>query len=129
MSGPIAGEGGIFSSAKRLASRLLGMVETRVELFSLELQEEKLRLIQILIWASAAVFLMSTALILLTGLVLLMCWQDPFNRLIALAVMCLLYFAGAIGAALALTRQLKREAMPFAETLGQLKKDRACFKN
>ena len=129
MFGSTAGEGGIFSSARRLAQRLIGMVETRVELFSLELQEEKLRLVHILIWASATVFLAATSLIMLTGLVLFAFWQDPSQRLIAMAVMAVLYLAGSVYSAVVLNKRLKREAMPFAETLGQLKKDRACFKN
>ncbi len=110
-------------------SRLLGIVETRVDLFALELQEEKLRLVQVLIWASATVFLAAAALIMLTLLVLLAFWHDPEQRFIAVVVIFLLYLLGSIYSGISLNKRLKREAMPFAETLGQLKKDRACCKD
>ena len=124
-----AGEGGLFASAKRFFSRLLGTVETRVELFALELHEEKLRLVEILIWASATIFLAATSLIMLTFMVLLVFWENPTYRLIAMGTMCLLYLSGAVGSGFLLKRKLKTGAKPFASTLGQLYKDRECLKN
>ena len=44
---------GLFGSLRRLLDTSLSAVQNRVELFALELREEKCRLIEILIWASA----------------------------------------------------------------------------
>jgi len=45
---------GLLGSVRSLADNLLGSVHDRVELISVELQEEKQRLIQIFIWISVA---------------------------------------------------------------------------
>ena len=47
---------GFIASFRTLGDSLLAGVQDRLELFTVELQEEKLRLIQTFIWISAAVF-------------------------------------------------------------------------
>src|SRR5207248_1856103 len=56
MDTPAPGSSGLLGSLRGFADGLLGSVHDRVELFSLELHEEKHRLVQILIWISAIVF-------------------------------------------------------------------------
>ena len=47
---------GFLASFRALGDVMLATVSDRLELFSVELQEEKFRLIQIFIWISAAIF-------------------------------------------------------------------------
>jgi len=47
---------GFVAALRMLADGLLAGVQDRLELFSLDLQEEKFRLIQIFVWISAAIF-------------------------------------------------------------------------
>ena len=68
MDDPPESAPGIFSSLRRLAVGLLATAQNRLELFALELQEEKCRLIELVIWVSAlvALGLMSLAMVTLT---------------------------------------------------------------
>ena len=56
MEKPPASSAGFISSLRTLGDGLVAGVEERLELFSIELQEEKFRLIQTFVWISAAVF-------------------------------------------------------------------------
>ena len=47
---------GFVAALRTLVDGLFSGVQDRLELFSLELQEEKFRLIQIFVWISAAIF-------------------------------------------------------------------------
>ena len=47
---------GLFASARRLLDGGLATVENRLELFSVELKEEKLRLLELLLLTAGAVF-------------------------------------------------------------------------
>ena len=119
---------GIFTSLKRLATNLIGIIETRGSLFVTELHEEKLRLIQMLIWTVLAVVLGALGLVLVTLLVILACWNNQQHLLIALAILSSLYLLGAVMAACFLRKALNGgKTKPFEETLNQLRKDRACL--
>lgn len=118
---------GLWASASRLLLTLVQMVESRVELFAVEWQEQKLRLVEVLVYTSVAVFLGGLSLVMVTITVVFASWEHPTARLVALIVMTLLYIAGAVAAACRLRHLVKHAEMPFAESLGQLKKDRACL--
>jgi uncharacterized membrane protein YqjE len=118
---------GIFTSLKRLATNFVGILETRGDLFVTELQEEKLRIMQMLIWTVAAVALGAVGLVLLTLLLIFLCWDNPEHRIIVLAALAGLYFIGAVIAACYVRKSLSGKVKPFEETLRQLKKDRACL--
>ena len=76
---------GLFASAKRLADLTLATAQNRVELFAVELQEEKCRLIQALLLAAGAIALGVTALTLVTITVVLLFWEN--GRVPALCVL------------------------------------------
>jgi uncharacterized membrane protein YqjE len=48
--------GGLFSSVRRVADTCVSSVHNRVELLAVELQEEKIRLVRLLLWTGAALF-------------------------------------------------------------------------
>jgi uncharacterized membrane protein YqjE len=115
---------GLWASASRLLHTFIQVVESRVELIALEWQEEKLRLVEILVLTSATVFLGGLSLVMVTITIVFVAWPNPQARAMALIVTTLLYIAGAVAAARRLRRLLKDAELPFAESLGQLKKDR-----
>src|SRR6185295_17594415 len=84
---------GFLHSFRVLGDSLLATMQDRLELFSVELQEEKFRLIQIFIWISAAVFtgMMTVAFASLT--LVYFFWESA--RLAVLGGLTLLY-AGAL---------------------------------
>ena len=115
---------GIWASLKRILDTLLATVENRVELFGVELQEEKCRLVEAILCAAAVAAFGMMTLSLLTFTVVIQFWEN--GRLAALGGLCVLYLVGTALAWRALQARLKARSA-FAGTLDELKKDRACL--
>src|SRR4051812_39001243 len=116
---------GLLGSVRSLVDNLLGSVHDRIELISLELQEEKQRLIQLFVWISVAVFTGMMALAFASFTLVYLFWESA--RLIALGALTLVYSGAAIAAVLMLRRQIARQPKPFAASLQELRNDRACI--
>lgn len=115
---------GIFASVKRLADLTLATAHNRVELFAVELQEEKCRLIQALLLAAAGIALGVTALTLVTITVVVLFWEN--GRVPALCVLSGLFVVGSFLVLRGL-KKLMASAPGFRHTLAELEKDRICF--
>lgn len=114
------GAPGLLTLVRRLSGTFVGALQNRAELLSIEWQEERARLTELLVWTIILVFLALMGVVLLTGTILLLC-PDKIRVYVA-AGFTVLYFLGAVGVWLFLKRLLKRE--PFADTVDQVKKDR-----
>ena len=119
--------GGIFARAKYLIDKILHLAETRLELLSVELQEEKCRLIESLIWATAAVFLGGVAIVMTTVTIIFVVWSNPEIRIQALGLLSLVYITAAFYCLRMLKKRLKHSGLPFGESLRAIKKDRECL--
>ncbi|MFZ5807441.1 MAG: phage holin family protein [Verrucomicrobiota bacterium] len=118
---------GFFARWRGIVDKVLNLVQTRLELLGVELQEEKCRLIEALMWASAVVFLGGMSLIVLTFTVIFVVWENYQARVIALIVFSVVYLSAALWSFLMLRKKLKEVSAPFAESLRELKKDRQCL--
>jgi uncharacterized membrane protein YqjE len=98
----------------------LGALRNRGELFAVELQEEKSRLINLLMLGIGTLFLAMMTLLLITGTVIFLIPEE--YRLYAVGGFAALYLAGTVWAVLALKALLK--CIPFGDTLAEFKKDR-----
>ena len=117
---------GILDSVRALADGLLATVQDRIELISVELQEEKYRLIQVFIWISAAVFAGMMAITFASITLVYLLWDSA--RLAALGGLTLLYTGAAVAIVVAFRRHLARQPRPFAATLDEIKVDRSCIR-
>ena len=118
---------GFLSSFRTLGEGLLAGAQDRLALFSLELQEEKFRLVQTLFWISAAVF-SGVMAITFASLTLVYCfWESA--RLAVLGGLTLFFAAALTTIVLAFRAFLVRQPRPFAGTLEELDADRACIRN
>lgn len=116
---------GLAASLRRMGRSLLGLAQTRIELFSVELQEEKLRVLDLLLWLSVAMALGIAGLILGIGALGLFLWETwGYAGLVAVIVAAL---GGAAGMLWGLRRRILRGTAPFAETIGEFKKDFECL--
>jgi uncharacterized membrane protein YqjE len=116
---------GLLGSFRLLGDALIATLQDRLELVSVELQEEKLRLIQTFLWISAAVFAGMMAITFASLTLVYLCWESA--RLAALGGLTLLY-TGALGViVVAFRRFLARQPKPFAATLEEIGEDRACL--
>lgn len=116
---------GLLSSIRSLADNLLGSVHDRIELISVELQEEKQRLVQLFIWISVAIFTGMMAIAFASFTVVYVFWESA--RLPVLITLTLLYTGAAVGTVLMLRRQISRQPKPFAASLQEIRNDRACI--
>ena len=113
--------GGLFSSVRRVADTCVSSVHNRVELLALELQEEKIRLVRLLLWTGAALFAAFLAITVITIAVVQVVPEDKRN--IAISVFGLLYAIVAIVVALKLRNEIRNAPPPLADTLSELRKD------
>ncbi|ADZ43910.1 TPA: phage holin family protein [Yersinia enterocolitica] len=112
---------GVLDTVHRIATIVVGMVETRVRLAAIELEEEKATLIQLLMMAG--ITLLFTAFGLMSLLVLVIWAIDPAYRLVALGSTTTVLLALAIiGVIWTLTKA--RRSTLLGSTRKQLETDR-----
>lgn len=110
-----------------LGDGLIASLQDRIELFSVELQEEKYRLIQTFIWISAAIFTGMIAITFASLTLVYLFWESA--RLAVLGGLTLFYAGALIAIILALRRYLSRQPSPFNATLQEIKEDRSCIRS
>jgi uncharacterized membrane protein YqjE len=112
---------GLMESLKRLASTLLAIIQTRLELLSSEVEEERLRIGQILFYGSIAMFFFGLAIILLTAFIVVVFWDS--NRLMVLGSFAVLYFVAGLLAWNASRRVAREKSRLFSASLAELADD------
>lgn len=113
---------GLLGSIKQLVSTLTSIVSTRLELLANELQEERLRLAQMLLYAWFALFCFGMGILLLTAFIVVLFWDD--HRLAAIGTLGAVFFAlGTLMAWLLRSKARVRSGL-FSASLAELAKDR-----
>jgi uncharacterized membrane protein YqjE len=113
---------GLFVSLKALSANLLGIVQTRLELLSTDIAEERERIVTLLVLALGALFSIGLGIVLLAILVVVALWES--NRLFALGGMIVFFLmAGAVIGWIVLNK-LRSAPRPFDASISELKKDR-----
>jgi uncharacterized membrane protein YqjE len=113
---------GLFASARSVLGALVDIGQTRLQLASTELEEEYLRLGQLLMYAAAGLFFLGVGIVLATLLLVLVFWDGPRTLVLSLAV--LLYLAAGAGLALTVRRKARSKPPLLATTLAELRRDR-----
>ena len=114
---------GLLATGKRILRSVGDLVQSRLELFLLELKEERIRLLDALLLVAACGVCALMTLALLTFTLVVIFWE---HRVLVLVGLTLAYGAGAVAAFWILRNRL-RHWPSFAATLDQIKKDRACL--
>jgi len=110
-------------TGKRILHTVCDLAQTRLELFLVELKEERIRLFDALLLLVIGVVCALLTLVLLTFTLVLIFWDQ---RVLVLVLLTLLYGVGA-GAAFWTLRQRLQDWQTLPATLEELKKDRACL--
>jgi uncharacterized membrane protein YqjE len=116
---------GLLGSLRELGDNLLGTVQDRLELLSVEVKEEKLRLIQTFIWINVAVFSGMMFLVFLSLTAVYLFWDEA--RLTVLIVLTVFYGVTFLAVVLGFRRHIAREPRPLDSTLRELAADRSCI--
>ncbi len=113
---------GLMDSAKRFLRTLVSIASTRLELLANELQEERLRLTQMLLFASFALFCFGMGILLLTAFIVVLFWDD--HRLAALGALSALFLALGTLMAMLLRGKAQTKSRLFSASLAELANDR-----
>lgn len=114
---------GIVGSIRRLAGTGLAIVQNRLELVAVEFREEKGRIVGLLVWGGALVFMAFQAF---TAIMLTLAVLFRDQALYIFGGFAAFYLIGTIAAIFLVRAKIK--APPFGETIAQLKKDRNWLK-
>jgi uncharacterized membrane protein YqjE len=109
-------------SLKRMAGTLLVIFQTRLELLTIEVEEERLNIKLMLLYGSIALLFFALATVLLTAFVVVVFWDS--YRLQVLASFIGLYFVAGALAWYALSRLANRKSKLFSASLAALADDR-----
>ena len=125
MNGEGAQVEGFTARVRRIGESLLALGHGRAELFCVELQEEKLRLLKLLLGLGIALGLGFAGLLVGIGTLSVWLWEVAgYAGLLGLT-------AAALGAAavflLGLRHSILHGPAPFNGTIGEIKKDLECF--
>src|SRR5580704_4041296 len=116
---------GLLDSLRRLLDTGLGVAQNRLELLSVELQEEKQRLVELLALTFATVALGLMALIVISFTIVVLFWEN--GRLPVLIILSVVYTAATVWAACRLRALAKNGPPPLRDSVEELKKDRECL--
>ena len=111
----------LIDSLRDLARTVVALVETRIEIFASEIDEERARLARVLVLAVAAAFCLGLAVVLLVLVVAVIFWDT--NRLLAVSVITGVFALGALAALLALRSAIRQRPKFLSATLAELRKD------
>ncbi|MBG4623323.1 phage holin family protein [Pseudomonas aeruginosa] len=109
-------------SLGRFGAAFLGLLHGHVELFGIELQEQKANTLRLLLFAGLALVFALLLLVGLSLLVLIVFWDT--NRLAAALGLCLFYVIGSLFCGWRLYQSINDESSPFSATLEELANDR-----
>jgi uncharacterized membrane protein YqjE len=114
--------GGLKKSLKSMVVTLLAIFQTRLELLSNEIEEERLRVARMLLYGSIALFLFGLAVVLLTALIVVVFWDS--YPLLVLATFAGLYFVASLLTWNASRRLAGEKSKLFSVSLAVLADDR-----
>jgi uncharacterized membrane protein YqjE len=117
---------GLMGSVRQLLSTLTSIASTRLELLANELQEERLRLTQMLLFALVALFCFGMGILLLAVFIVVLFWDD--HRLAALGMLSVLFLALGMLTAVLLRNLAQAKSRLFSASLAELAKDREQLK-
>ena len=119
--------GGWLESLRRIGESLSALLRSRFELFTVEWQEEKLRLLNLLIWLGLAATIGVAGLFVAIIALAFWLWATAgYAGLIGLAVAAL---AVASGIVWTIRRKIQTGPTPFAQTVAEFRKDGECLRS
>ena len=111
----------LLESLRGVAKTFVALVQTRIEIFASEVDEERTRVGRILVLAVVALFCLGLALVLGVLLIVVLFWDS--NRLLALALLTGVFALGGVVALLALRSAIRNRPKFLSATLAELRKD------
>ena len=113
---------GLLASLRGLLDTGLEIVQTRLALLATEFEEEKSRLLALVVYGALALVFLAAGLVFLAIFFTVLLWDN--NRLLVLGIISSLFIGGGLAAIVAATRLARTPSRLFAASLAELAKDR-----
>ncbi len=114
------------ASVRGLAATLIELAQVRLELLSVEAQEEVLRVAGLLAYGAIALVCLALGLGFLAILITVALWDT--HRLLALAVFTVLFLLAGLLAAWRARERVQRGSRLFSASIEELRQDREALK-
>jgi uncharacterized membrane protein YqjE len=108
--------------ARELARTLLSFAETRTRLAATELEEQSIRLVEILLWLAAALFFAGVSLLFIAVVIVLHFWES--DRLLAAGLIAALFVGAGLLSVLVVRSRMRERPKFLAATLAELQRDK-----
>lgn len=113
----------LFASLRRMLGTVLEIAQVRLELLGTEVEFEKRRLLEGLLWGAVGLMVLGVGLVLACGFVVLLFWDG--YRLPALGVMTLLFLGIGVWLLHDAKKRLRPREHVFGQSVTELRRDRA----
>jgi len=112
---------GLFDSLRAMLATLFTLAHTRLELVAVELEQEGERLARTLLCAVLGIFCGGLAVLMVALTIVIAFWDG--HRLLAAALVALLFAGLSIAASLVVRRRLRTRPRFLSATIGELTRD------
>jgi uncharacterized membrane protein YqjE len=113
---------GLLTSLADLAATMLAIVQTRIELLSVELEQERDHVISLLVMSLIALFCFGVGLVLIIIAIVMANWET--HRVAALSMISGFFLMAGIAVWVYSRHKLKTKPVILTTTLSELSKDR-----
>lgn len=112
---------GLFESLSTLGATLVAIVHTRLELLSVDLEEERQHLFSIMLLSLIAVFLLGIGVVMAAIMLVVVYWDT--NRLLVLSILTMLFLFLGIATGIYAVYRARSKPRLFSSSLDELQKD------
>jgi uncharacterized membrane protein YqjE len=113
---------GVIDSLRSFLASWVAVVKTRVEIISVEIEEQREWLANLILMAVGALFCISLGLILLTLFIVVLFWETDARQWV-LGGFAGLYLLGGLALWMAVRKKMKNKPRIFSTTAAELGKD------
>jgi uncharacterized membrane protein YqjE len=118
---------GVIGSLRGLVATVVGLAQTRLQLLANELEEQRIRVLQMVVLAAVAMFFGAMAVILITAFIVVALWD--LHRLWTLGLLAALYAAGALAVLSVLKRRAAERPKAFSASVAELQRDEKALRS
>lgn len=115
-------DSGLLGSMRQLLATGVETLRVRLELLSTEVEQEKLRLFDAVLWAGLALLLLGMGLFFLCSLIVVLLWEQ--HRLLALGALAVLFLGAGFWVLQQARARLRAPGGLFATSVAELERDR-----
>ena len=119
-------DGGISGALSRLSGSLIALLRTRIELATVEFDEERERIKEMLLLVVCTALLGMFALLFASVFVIVYFWDS--NRLVATGAVAVFYVVLTMAVYARMKQRVRDKPAPFAATLSELEQDAASLR-